>query len=506
MPLACCSKFWEISTQALKQHHWFLLGAFSVLTGFTLYLKMNGKHADTGSGKQQKQHTKDLEELGYFFKDQKLLKKGAEDEPFEFHVGSTHRENQRHYEELGNAITQYIYKLLEEEYDLTRTLLPVGDKPQTFVFESEDARKADKLLVLIHGSGAVRAGQWSRRIIINDNLDEGSQIPYVETAKKEEYGILVLNPNLNVGEAKEEDEKSGNRKGSSNKEIPIKGNKNPDEHVQYVWKHIIEDSKATQVFVVAHSYGGHAFFQLVKNNFSSVSSKVVAVALTDSVHMLPCTLPSHICQWVKERCVNWVSSNKPLDSELPCQRDGCRCCSAGTNEHERTSASAITSVFDFFKKRTKSIEHTGSHEEDSQESGRDKESNPTCASKKSCDKPQNESNDQKEEGKQIDETVGNNGVSTEDKEKDGSSSDVENGTTVETNKDLENSDGQGEKETVALKDANFTPKPSSGCSELQRDGDNADTQVANQGSSPAEDDNVDADLNREIVTKHENEL
>uniref|UniRef100_UPI00358E09F7 cotranscriptional regulator ARB2A homolog isoform X4 n=1 Tax=Myxine glutinosa TaxID=7769 RepID=UPI00358E09F7 len=344
MPLACCSKFWEISTQALKQHHWFLLGAFSVLTGFTLYLKMNGKHADTGSGKQQKQHTKDLEELGYFFKDQKLLKKGAEDEPFEFHVGSTHRENQRHYEELGNAITQYIYKLLEEEYDLTRTLLPVGDKPQTFVFESEDARKADKLLVLIHGSGAVRAGQWSRRIIINDNLDEGSQIPYVETAKKlghflddtsssiviveEEYGILVLNPNLNVGEAKEEDEKSGNRKGSSNKEIPIKGNKNPDEHVQYVWKHIIEDSKATQVFVVAHSYGGHAFFQLVKNNFSSVSSKVVAVALTDSVHMLPCTLPSHICQWVKERCVNWVSSNKPLDSELPCQRDGCRCCSA----------------------------------------------------------------------------------------------------------------------------------------------------------------------------------
>uniref|UniRef100_UPI00358F83C4 cotranscriptional regulator ARB2A homolog isoform X2 n=1 Tax=Myxine glutinosa TaxID=7769 RepID=UPI00358F83C4 len=184
MPLACCSKFWEISTQALNQHHWFLLGAFSVLTGFTLYLKMNGKHADTGSGKQQKQHTKDLEELGYFFKDQKLLKKGAEDEPFEFHVGSTHRENQRHYEELGNAITQYIYKLLEEEYDLTRTLLPVGDKPQTFVFESEDARKADKLLVLIHGSGAVRAGQWSRRIIINDNLDEGSQIPYVETAKK----------------------------------------------------------------------------------------------------------------------------------------------------------------------------------------------------------------------------------------------------------------------------------------------------------------------------------
>ena len=39
---------------------------------------------------------------------------------------------------------------------------------------------------------------------------------------QEAYGILVLNPNLNFGELKEDDEKSGNRKGSSNKEIPIK--------------------------------------------------------------------------------------------------------------------------------------------------------------------------------------------------------------------------------------------------------------------------------------------
>uniref|UniRef100_A0A8C4X1N2 Arb2 domain-containing protein n=1 Tax=Eptatretus burgeri TaxID=7764 RepID=A0A8C4X1N2_EPTBU len=500
-----CGGFFK---KALKQPYWLLLGAFSVLTGFTLYLKMNGKqHADIGSGKQQKQHTKDLEELGYYFKDQKLLKKGAEEKPFEFHVASTHRENQRHYEELGKAITQYIYKLLEEKYDLTRTSLPVGDKPQTFVFESKDARKADKLLMLIHGSGAVRAGQWSRRLITNDNLTEGSQIPYVETAKKEAYGILVLNPNLNFGEIKEDDdEKSGNRKGSSNKEIPIKGNKNPDEHVQYVWKHIIEDSKASQVFVVAHSYGGHAFLQLVKNNFSSVSRKVAAVAFTDSVHMLPSALPPHIRDWVKKQCVNWMSSHKPLGSELNCLRDDCLCYSAGTNEHERTSASAITSIFEFFKKMDKSIEHTGSHDEDSKESGVDKESSPTCASNKISDEPQNESNDQKKEGKLIKETAGNNGVSTEDKENDGSSGDVENGTIVETNKDLENADRHDEKETVVLMDANSMPKPSNGCSEFERDGDNADMQVANQDSSPAEDDNVDADMNRNILTKHDKEL
>jgi hypothetical protein len=37
------------------------------------------------------------------------------------------------------------------------------------VFISENFDDAQKLVVLIHGSGAVQAGQWSRRLaIIND--------------------------------------------------------------------------------------------------------------------------------------------------------------------------------------------------------------------------------------------------------------------------------------------------------------------------------------------------
>ena len=37
-------------------------------------------------------------------------------------------------------------------------------EPQSFFFMSEDAMKnTEKLLVLIHGSGVVRAGQWARR-------------------------------------------------------------------------------------------------------------------------------------------------------------------------------------------------------------------------------------------------------------------------------------------------------------------------------------------------------
>lgn len=56
-------------------------------------------------------------------------------------------------------------------------------EPKSFIFMSEDAMtNPDKLIVLIHGSGVVRAGQWARRLIINEDLDSGTQIPYIKRA------------------------------------------------------------------------------------------------------------------------------------------------------------------------------------------------------------------------------------------------------------------------------------------------------------------------------------
>ena len=52
-------------------------------------------------------------------------------------------------------------------------------------------------MVLIHGSGAVRAGQWSRKLIINEDIDTGSQLPYIRRALDDGYGVIVLNPNFN---------------------------------------------------------------------------------------------------------------------------------------------------------------------------------------------------------------------------------------------------------------------------------------------------------------------
>ena len=86
------------------------------------------------------------------------------EEPFQFNISNDHQECQTHYEVLGAAITEHIYHLLETEVNLIRLPVPKGSTEDngTVIFVSEDYDKTDTVLILIHGSGAVRAGQWAR--------------------------------------------------------------------------------------------------------------------------------------------------------------------------------------------------------------------------------------------------------------------------------------------------------------------------------------------------------
>lgn len=66
-------------------------------------------------------------------------------------------------------VTEEVYKLLESECGLKKAPVPLKSKqkePETFIFVSEDVGTNEKLMVLIHGSGVVRAGQWARRLVI----------------------------------------------------------------------------------------------------------------------------------------------------------------------------------------------------------------------------------------------------------------------------------------------------------------------------------------------------
>ncbi|XP_039401305.1 cotranscriptional regulator FAM172A isoform X1 [Mauremys reevesii] len=330
-----------------------------------------------------------LEGFEYAFNEKGQLRHIKTGEPFVFNYREDlHRWNQKRYEALGEIITKYVYELLEKECHLKKVTLPVDateSEPKSFIFMSEDAlTNPDKLMVLIHGSGVVRAGQWARRLIINEDLDSGTQIPYIKRAIEEGYGVIVLNPNENYievektkaqvqlsSDSSDEPAEKRERKDKIQKEtkkrrdfyekyrnpqkeketvqLYIRDNGSPEEHAIYVWDHFIAESAAENVFFVAHSYGGLAFVELMIQREADVKNKVTAVALTDSVHNVwHQEAGKTIREWMRENCCNWVSSSEPLDTSVESMLPDCPRVSAGTERHELTSWKSFPSIFKFF--------------------------------------------------------------------------------------------------------------------------------------------------------------
>ncbi|XP_033035029.1 cotranscriptional regulator FAM172A isoform X13 [Trachypithecus francoisi] len=240
-----------------------------------------------------------LEGFEYAFNEKGQLRHIKTGEPFVFNYREDlHRWNQKRYEALGEIITKYVYELLEKDCNLKKISIPVDateSEPKSFIFMSEDAlTNPQKLMVLIHGSGVVRAGQWARRLIINEDLDSGTQIPFIKRAVAE--------------------------------------NGSPEEHAVYVWDHFIAQAAAENVFFVAHSYGGLAFVELMIQREADVKNKVTAVALTDSVHNVwHQEAGKTIREWMRENCCNWVSSSEPLDTSVESMLPDCPRVSADTD-------------------------------------------------------------------------------------------------------------------------------------------------------------------------------
>ncbi|XP_038076473.1 cotranscriptional regulator FAM172A homolog [Patiria miniata] len=287
-----------------------------------------------------------LEGFKYAFNEGGQLRHTETGEPFLFEVKKGDmRYNQLHYEALGEVITQHVYKLLESETNLKRVYL--GDSENElrgFVFMSENALETtDKLLILIHGSGVVRAGQWARRLIINDCLDSGTQLPYIKRAMEEGYEVLVMNTNENFSTL------------ADGRRVSIKGSSSPSEHGLNVWDKFVAETPAKHVAIVAHSYGGVVTIDLAVKRTESFMKKVFAVAFTDSVHSLHYDMDDALHALFTQNAVNWVSSHKPLGTVVDDRGYDCTRVSAGTTRHEETSWYSFHSIFHFLSTKEEEV-------------------------------------------------------------------------------------------------------------------------------------------------------
>nr|CAH0100184.1 unnamed protein product [Daphnia galeata] len=302
---------------------------------------------------------KTLTEFGYAFNDKgqlRIIEKGmshAGDRPFEFEVDKDNNDyNQRRYEALGEIINQHVYELLETKGKLKKQFLKKTDSSETsmametsndlesFIFVSDDVLINDKLIVLVHGSGVVRAGQWARRLIINDNLDTGTQLPFIEMARQKGYAIIVTNTN-------------DNQRTIDKQKKFIQGSENPVRHLLSVWNQVIDKSAAKHIAFIAHSYGGVCTLELASQVEKKFRDSVFALAMTDSVHSMVHheTIAAGLQQFLCQIGRNWVSSGLPLDKPIGGPANDIARVSAGHTQHEMTSYCSMSSIFQFLDEK-----------------------------------------------------------------------------------------------------------------------------------------------------------
>ncbi|XP_060091677.1 cotranscriptional regulator FAM172A isoform X4 [Heteronotia binoei] len=301
-----------------------------------------------------------LEGFEYAFNEKGQLRHVKTGEPFIFNYREDlHRWNQKRYEALGEIITKYVYELLEEECHLKKVSIPVDaieSEPRSFIFMSEDAMiNPDKLMILIHGSGVVRAGQWARRLIINEDLNSGTQIPYIKRAIEEGYGVIVLNPNENYIEV--EKTKAQVQLSSDTSDEPAEKRERKDK--------IQKDTKKRRDFYEKYRNPQkeketmQLYIRMIQRE-AEVRNKVTAVALTDSVHNVwHQEAGKTIREWMRENCCNWVSSSEPLDTSVESMLPDCPRVSAGTERHELTSWKSFPSIFRFLGEALEAKQSSG---------------------------------------------------------------------------------------------------------------------------------------------------
>lgn len=280
-----------------------------------------------------------LREFGYGFNDagqmRQIDKEGRlTDKPFQFEVKKGDRSyNQRHYEALGEVVTEEVYDLLEKRGGLKKVDVDGKGDVKSFVFLSDGFSDKEKVVVLIHGSGVVRAGQWTRKLIINEDLDKGTMLPFIKHALDKDWGVLVLNTNHNIDPPSGED---------------ISGSSTPEEHARTVWRQMVQRCNVdSKILVIAHSYGGVVTVDLARKFKSDFLTRVVSVLMTDSVHGR-LTGDEEVDKKLRKVGINFVASDLEVGAKVD-NRYGIvgnmKTLSAGDTRHEWTSWAAKDEIF-----------------------------------------------------------------------------------------------------------------------------------------------------------------
>ena len=131
----------------------------------------------------------------------------------------------------------------------------------------EQNRQKRRALVLIQGTGSVRAGIWTRSVCINENLELGSMFKFLERCNQLDIPVLVMNPNMS-------------RDLKTKEAIPFCHSM--PAHAVFVWEKYVQSSGFDRISVVAHSAGGGCVTAIHNHFKNTFFDQVDKLAYTDS--------------------------------------------------------------------------------------------------------------------------------------------------------------------------------------------------------------------------------
>lgn len=261
------------------------------------------------------------------------LRQKKSDKPFDM------REHKQQYDTLAQYVIEHCQTQMVEKHGLLKINVPENyesknkrEFPKCPIFMSKEFYQPDSqanngktALVLIQGTGAVRAGIWARSVSINENFELGTMLPQIEWAVREKhFPVLVMNPNYN-------------KEPESGKSIPL--SETGQKHALHVWKNYVVNSGFSRILVLAHSAGGVCLANIMQEFQSTFYKMVGKVALTDSYVISGRNLTPEQLKWIEKNTIHYVASEEELGKQLTHGKavSICTHVSAGHDRHEYTT-------------------------------------------------------------------------------------------------------------------------------------------------------------------------
>jgi hypothetical protein len=118
---------------------------------------------------------------------------------------------------------------------------------------------------------------WARSVCINESLEKGSVVPFLQYATENDFDVIIFNPN----------ERLGTNSNTIYSDLKIDKFTSMEKHCKYIWNEIIEKySISKEVYIIAHSMGGVCKSKILKDIIKNKSDSnfIKKIILTDSVN------------------------------------------------------------------------------------------------------------------------------------------------------------------------------------------------------------------------------